>query len=70
MPYYDLKCTECGNEFNKKASIEERTEKRIQCPACGSNKLDAVFKSVNYIKSSKDNAPPCAGCCGGGCPFS
>jgi putative FmdB family regulatory protein len=69
MPYYDLKCVKCGKEFNKKASIKERTEKSILCPVCGSNDLDPVFKSVNYIRPSKGDTPPCANCCGGSCPL-
>jgi len=60
MPFYDLKCSKCGHEFNVMAKMSERTEKLIKCPECGSNELDAVFKSVNIIQSRKSeggNAP-------------
>lgn len=71
MPYYDLKCTECGEEFNKMATMREREQKLVKCPQCGSNELEPVFKSVNIIQSRKTpemptcpNAGKCGGCCG------
>lgn len=68
MPSYDLKC-ECGNEFNVMAKISDRENKQIQCPACGSNDLKSVFKSIGIIHSRKTperpacaNAHVCGGC--------
>jgi len=29
MPYYDLKCSDCENEFNAKASMDERSSAAI-----------------------------------------
>ncbi|MEZ0536559.1 zinc ribbon domain-containing protein [Caldicellulosiruptoraceae bacterium PP1] len=71
MPYYDLRCSNCGNEFNIKASIKERENNEIKCPECGETKLEAVFKSVNIISSrSSDSSSSCSsGCCGGSCRF-
>ena len=68
MPYYDLKCDKCGNEFNKKASMAEKENKKILCPECGSNDLNSIFKNINIVKSTK-SAPACptGGCCGGSC---
>lgn len=69
MPSYDLKCR-CGNQFNVSASINERTGKHILCPECGSNELEAVFKSVGILSSRKSpELPSCpnAHVCGGGC---
>lgn len=67
MPFYDLKCPKCGNEFNIMAKMSERENKLINCPACGSNQLETIFKSVNIIQSkSKDECPNrhvCGGCC-------
>jgi len=70
MPFYDLVCKKCGKEFNQKASISERESKSIECPECGSNELDPVFKNVNIIKSRTSSAPQCPNinACGGCCP--
>ena len=35
MPFYSLVCRRCGHSFEKQASISERSEKAIVCPACG-----------------------------------
>lgn len=69
MPFYDLKCKECGEEFNVMAKMSEREGKLIKCPGCGSAELEAVFSSVNIIQSRKSEAPACPnahvcnGCC-------
>jgi len=68
MPFYDLKCPKCGNEFNIMAKMSDRENNLINCPHCGSNQLETVFKNVNIIQSkkSKDECPNrhvCGGCC-------
>lgn len=72
MPFYDLKCS-CGEVFNIMASMSDRDQKRIRCPKCGSNQLEAVYKSVNIVKSIKSghNECPNAHRCGSGgcCPM-
>ncbi|NLU52969.1 MAG: zinc ribbon domain-containing protein [Clostridiaceae bacterium] len=73
MPYYDLRCSKCGNTFNAKATISQRENRQIPCPQCGSFELEAVFASVNYtVKSSGCDVSSCpqshrchAGCCHG-----
>lgn len=68
MPNYDLRCDECKNEFIARASISEKTEKQIACPACGSHELSAVFKSVNYQVKNKAAAEcPNRQVCGSAC---
>jgi len=71
MPYYDLKCSDCENEFNAKASMDERSSAAIQCPACGSYRLETIFRKVNVVRSLGDEAccpvgetGGCGGCCG------
>ncbi len=59
MPYYDLKCSKCNYEFNKKAAMADRSENKIKCPECGSNELEAVFKNINIIQSRKNSPPAC-----------
>jgi len=48
--------SKCGHEFNVMAKMSERTEKLIKCPECGSNELDAVFKSVNIYNPENPKA--------------
>jgi putative FmdB family regulatory protein len=71
MPYYDLKCADCENEFNAKASMDARTTGAIQCPACGSYRLETIFRKVNLVRSRGDVPEGCpaeaGGDCGGGC---
>lgn len=76
MPYYDLRCEKCLNEFNIKASIQERTAGSISCPDCGSRELATIYKPVAVLKfNGKDcdvcpgaaRSAPRGGCCGGQC---
>ena len=70
MPFYDLKCKKCSEEFNASAKISEREQKLIKCPKCGNIELEAIFNNVNIIQSRKSDAPSCpnfdrcGGCCG------
>ena len=73
MAYYDLKCRKCGNEFNIKASVEEREKNLIKCPGCGSNELDRVYSKMNISQRTtpaKSETPSCPniGRCGS-CPM-
>ena len=68
MPFYDLRCVKCDKEHNISASIKDKTEKRIQCPDCGSVDLETVFKSSPaYIKNLKSTGCPNQHVCGSGC---
>ena len=69
MPFYDLKCRKCKEEFNIMAKMSEREGKLIKCPKCGAAELDAVFSSVNIVPSRKPDAPACpnAHICGSNC---
>jgi putative FmdB family regulatory protein len=69
MPFYDLRCKECKEEFNIMAKMSERDQKLIKCPKCGNNELDTVYKNVNIVQSRKSEAPSCpnAHVCGGCC---
>jgi len=68
MPFYDLHCPKCDKEYNISASVKEKSEKRIQCPNCGSFDLKTVFKSAPaYIKGTKAPECPNRHICGAGC---
>ena len=74
MPYYDLRCKECGHVFSIKASISQRSEKGIPCPECGGKELDAVYSASPTVLIRKKAEPavqcPNAARCGGCCPHS
>ena len=68
MPFYDLHCLGCDKDFNMRASVSEKEEKRIVCPECGSNHMETIYKPVNF--HVKNNAPPTcpnSHICGSGC---
>ena len=68
MPFYDLKCG-CGEVFNTMASMSDRENKKILCPKCGSNELEAVFLNFNIIQSRKSSGNECPNShrCGSNC---
>jgi putative FmdB family regulatory protein len=71
MPYYDLRCTACGLEFNQRASVSEKSANTIPCSACGSMELETVYKgaSAAIVKSSTGSGQDCphAHICGASC---
>jgi len=71
MPFYDLYCKACNEEFNIMASMSDKTERKIPCPKCGTTDMETVYKAAPaYIKSTGDAMPLCAssGTCGQACP--
>ena len=74
MPFYDLKCNNCEEESNIKATIAEKTENRILCPECGSTDMATLYKSAPaYIKNNGENMQTCpsrSSCGNTGCRFS
>jgi len=73
MPFYDLRCVDCDTESNIKATMADKSERRIPCPQCGSVNMETVYKSAPaYIKSNGETAPACpnSSACGStGCRF-
>lgn len=71
MPFYDLHCVNCGKDANIRASVAEKEDKRIVCPACGSNHLETIYKPVNFqVKNNEPSACPNRHICGSGCHHS
>ncbi|OEF97761.1 zinc ribbon domain-containing protein [Desulfuribacillus alkaliarsenatis] len=66
MPIFDLRCKECKQEYQVRASYEERQD--AQCPSCSSTKKEPVFKA--NIKGPVSPKGTGAGGCpsAGGCP--
>ena len=71
MPFYDLYCKSCDKEYNIRASMEDKTERRIQCPDCSSTEMESVYKSAPfYVKNRAGGNPTCPQskvCGAGGC---
>jgi putative FmdB family regulatory protein len=42
MPTYDFRCEACGKEFEQVLTFRERSEGKVQCPACKSERVEAV----------------------------
>ena len=69
MPNYDLRCTKCSSEHNIRASMTDKSEKRIPCPNCGSFELETVFKAPPaYVKGNNIDSCPGRATCGSSCP--
>ena len=68
MPFYDLRCAACGEEFNIRATLAQREQQQIACPACGAYDLAPVFKVARFaVKTADAPACPNSHICGAGC---
>lgn len=70
MPFYQLKCKQCGKTFEARASIAERTEKKILCPDCGGLEHATVYGNgpAVHVHSNESGGCPHAAACGCHCP--
>ena len=66
MPFYDLRCMDCEEEFNISASMKEKSEKLIECPLCNSRELVTVFKAPPAVVKGGKDATPCPNASGCG----
>ena len=56
MPFYDLHCPKCDEEFNISASVADKKGKRVPCPVCGSLDLETVYRAgPAYIRTKTAN---------------
>ena len=69
MPKYDLRCEACDALFNVRASISEKTEKRINCPECGGTELATVFTAPPAFLKREAKCPSSASCGSSGCRY-
>lgn len=68
MPNYDLLCSACGQESKIRASISEKSEKRVPCPNCGSFEMETMFKTPPaFVKGMSTHKCPSGGGCGSAC---
>ena len=69
MPNYDLRCLKCNSNHNIRATMAEKSEKRIPCPDCGSFDLETIFITPPaYVKGSSAGQCPQRSSCGARCP--
>ncbi len=45
MPMYDYTCLACGKESLIIVTLKQHEQGEVQCPACGSTKLQQHFSS-------------------------
>jgi len=65
MPLYDLRCMDCKSEHSIRATMTERAKKAIECPQCGSNELESLFKRAPLLKGMVlPSGGKCSGCRG------
>ncbi|MCL2200225.1 MAG: zinc ribbon domain-containing protein [Defluviitaleaceae bacterium] len=68
MPNYDLRCVKCSNEHNIHATMQEKSEKKIPCPSCGSFELETIFKAPPaFVKGVGGGKCPQRHSCGASC---
>ena len=60
MPIYEYKCLECGRI--SEIFVRSLDNQNIQCPACGSQKLDKILSTSYTLKSGASR--PGTTCCG------
>lgn len=64
MAIYDLKCDECGEEFEKFVTGFLKDEDRV-CPECGSREISQRYTGVFGVGSSSCGTGGCSSPPGG-----
>lgn len=73
MPTYGYICQDCEEDFEIKATIEEKEKGlKVNCPTCGSNRVVQVFGGIALFSrgsrgGSFSSTPGCGPICGLGC---
>jgi putative FmdB family regulatory protein len=53
MPHYVFICRECKKEFEKVLHIDELGSSTVQCPECGSTKVEQAVSAFSAVTSKK-----------------
>lgn len=64
MAIYDLKCDECGEQFEKYVTGFLKDEDK-ECPECGSRKISQQFTGFFGVGSSSSSSGGCSSPPGG-----
>lgn len=69
MPTYAYLCESCKEPFELRMSIQEKENRKPQCPSCGSGKVKQQLFGFSVGPGGSGKVPP-GGCCPpgrGGC---
>ncbi len=53
MPLYEYQCKECEKIFTAALTLREHAEGGVQCPGCGSKKVEQLITSFIAKTDSK-----------------
>jgi len=53
MPHYVFFCQQCRKEFEKVLHIDELGRVTVQCPECGSTKVEQSVATFSAVTSKK-----------------
>lgn len=60
MPFYDFQCKDCGEQFSKRISWQEKPG--VTCPHCGSQNLREIYGFNAVVKSGGSSSGSSGGC--------
>jgi putative FmdB family regulatory protein len=72
MMTYSYKCNQCNQEFEIRATLEEKEKSspdKFRCPHCGSTEIIQTIKACNFVKGSGEKDSQINSCPTGTCPF-
>lgn len=53
MPLYDYECTGCGKRFTAALTLRERERVQVECPGCGSKKVNQCITTFTAKTTKK-----------------
>ncbi|MCI0349741.1 MAG: zinc ribbon domain-containing protein [Acidobacteriales bacterium] len=53
MPNYDFRCLACKKSFSKILTLAQYDKGKVECPHCGSRKVEQKFSSFFAVTSKK-----------------
>lgn len=53
MPHYVYVCKDCKREFEKVMHMDELHKIKVECPHCGSKKVELAVTSFSAVTSRK-----------------
>ena len=67
MPFYEFKCTACGQRFENLCSMGDNGE-NLACPKCGVKKPQRIFSGFSSLGGNKEGgSSKCSSCSSGNC---
>ena len=53
MPHYDFVCQSCKKSFSKILTLADYEKRKVECPSCGSKKVEQKMSSFYAVTSKK-----------------